>query len=122
MRNLAELAEIAPAPIWDGVAARIVLGERITMAVVELDPGGVVPEHDHPHEQLGLVIEGSVTFRVGEETRRLGPGGTWRIPGGAPHEARAGARGAVVVDIFTPTRDDWERIDRDAARPPRWPA
>jgi quercetin dioxygenase-like cupin family protein len=120
--NLVSLKQIAPKPIWDGIAARIVQGERISLAVVELEPNGLVPEHHHPHEQLGLVLEGSVTFRIGEETQRLAAGGTWRITADVPHEVRAGARGAVVVDVFTPVREDWAALEPDAARPPRWPA
>jgi quercetin dioxygenase-like cupin family protein len=122
MTNLAALSEIAPRAIWDGVAGRVMRGERITMAVVELDPDALVPEHHHPHEQLGLVLEGSVTFRVGDETRQLEPGGMWRIPGDMPHEVRAGQGGAIVVDVFTPVREDWEQIAPDEPRRPRWPA
>jgi quercetin dioxygenase-like cupin family protein len=122
MSNLAELKEIAPKPIWDGIAARVVQGERVTLAVVELEPSGLVPEHQHLNEQLGIVVEGSVTFRIDQEAKRLGPGGTWRILGEVPHEVKAGARGAVVVEVFSPIRDDWESIEDDRARPPRWPS
>ncbi len=121
MSNLSQLSEIAPKAIWDGVTARVVDGERITLAVVEIEPNGLVPEHLHPNEQLGLVLEGSLTFRIDGEVRELGPGGTWRILGDLPHEARAGAGGAVVVDVFTPIRSDWQELEADPARPPRWP-
>jgi quercetin dioxygenase-like cupin family protein len=109
-------------PIWESIAARVVHGERISMAVVELDPGALVPEHRHPNEQLGIVLRGLMTFRVGDETRELGPGGTWRILSDEPHEARAGPEGAVVIDVFTPPRDDWNVIDPDPHRDPWWPA
>jgi quercetin dioxygenase-like cupin family protein len=122
MTNLAQLQELAPKPIWDRVAARFVQGEHITMAVVELEPGSVVPEHHHPNEQLGIVLHGSLTFRVGDETKQLGPGGTWRILGDVPHQASAGEHGAVVIDVFTPIRSDWERIEDDPIRPPLWPS
>jgi quercetin dioxygenase-like cupin family protein len=121
MSNLSELSEIAPKAIWDGVTARVVDGERITLAVVEIEPNGLVPEHLHPNEQLGLVLEGSLTFRIDGEVRELGPGGTWRILGDLPHEARAGTGGAVVVDVFTPIRSDWQELEDAPARPPRWP-
>ena len=121
MTNLQNLEALGPKPIWDGVAARIVQGDRITMAVVELAPGGAVPEHHHEHEQIGLVIQGRVAFTVGEETREFGPGGTWRIPADVPHRVTVGESGAVVVDIFSPTRSDWERIEAESARQPVWP-
>jgi unsaturated pyranuronate lyase len=121
MTNLADLSEIAPLQLFDGIRARPVEGDRITLAIVELDPGAVVPEHSHPHEQNGMVISGQMTFRVGPEERVLGPGGTWRILGEVPHTATAGPDGAVVIDVFSPIRTDWH--DRSVAEgsAPRWP-
>lgn len=116
-----DLQAIAPQQIWDGVAARSVGGQRLTLAVVELDPAAVVPEHAHESEQLGLVIRGSLTFRIGDETRRLGPGGTWSIPANAPHAVEVGPEGAVVIDVFAPGRADWEQLGRAEPRSPRWP-
>ena len=115
-----DIAAMTPQQIWDGVLGRSVHGERITLGVIELDPDSLVPEHRHENEQLGLVLSGSLSFRVGEETRELGPGGTWRITANTPHEVRTGPEGAVVIDVFSPVREDWERLDR-RERPPRWP-
>ena len=116
-----DLAGMEPLRIWDGVAARAVEGEQLSLAVVELDPGSLVPEHAHMNEQLGLVIRGSLEFRVGDETRELGPGSTWCIPGHVEHGVRAGPEGAVVIDVFAPARADWAAIERDPPRTPRWP-
>jgi quercetin dioxygenase-like cupin family protein len=116
-----DLESMEPLRIWDGVAARAVHGDETTMAVVELDAGSLVPEHRHANEQLGLVLRGSVSFRVADETRELGPGATWRISSDVPHEVRAGPEGAVVVDVFSPPRADWAGIERDEPREPRWP-
>jgi quercetin dioxygenase-like cupin family protein len=119
--DLVDLRTIAPMQVWgEAVRARRLEGERITLAVVELAPGSVVPEHHHPQEQLGICIEGSLTFRVGEEVRELGPGGTWRIRSGVPHEATAGRDGAVVIDVFSPTRSDWD-YPVSEPRQPVWP-
>lgn len=121
MSNLVDLATIAPFEVWgDAVRARKVEGERITLAVVELAPNAIVPEHRHPHEQLGMVITGTVRFTLDGETRELGPGGTWRIESGKPHDVVTGPGGAVVLDVFSPTRDDWQFEERDV-RPPVWP-
>lgn len=108
MANLADIAELDPIQVWEGVVARRVQGERLTLAIVELGPGAVVPTHQHANEQLGLVIEGEVTFRIGDEERVLGPGGTWRIVGDAPHSVVTGPAGAVVIDVFAPAREDWD--------------
>ena len=121
MGDLDHVEAIAPQRVWEGVVARVVQGEQITMAVVELEPNAVVPEHRHPNEQTGLVIEGSITFTVGGDTRELGPGGTWRILGDTPHAAVAGPRGATVIDVFAPIRSDWAEIPPEEPGPPRWP-
>jgi quercetin dioxygenase-like cupin family protein len=107
--------------IWDGVHVRVVHGDRITLGVIELDPNSVVPEHSHENEQLGMCLSGSLVFRVADESRELGPGETWTIPGNVPHEVQVGPEGAVVIDVFVPPWEDWREAERVDARPPRWP-
>ncbi len=121
MKNLTDLADIPPIQVWDGIRARRVQGEQVTLAIVELDPGAVAPEHRHPNEQNGMVVSGTMTFRIADEERELGPGGTWRILAGMPHSARAGAEGAVVIDVFSPIRADWDALPTLDLESPRWP-
>jgi unsaturated pyranuronate lyase len=117
----ADLSELTALRVWEGVSGRVLGGERVTMAVVELDPSSVVPEHSHEHEQLGVCVTGSVTYRVGDEKKELRPGGSWRIPGGMPHEVHSGPEGAVVVETWAPRRDDWAALERIESQPLRWP-
>ena len=120
--NLRDIADVPARDVWgDAVQARVIVGRNASLAVVELGPGAIVPEHRHEHEQLGLCIEGSITFTIDGERRELRPGGTWRIPSNLPHDAVAGPDGAVVVDIFAPVRADWDALPSSAPRPPRWP-
>jgi quercetin dioxygenase-like cupin family protein len=122
MTNLENLADLSLLEIWgDAVRARRVQGERITLAIVELAPNAVVPEHRHAAEQLGMVIRGQMHFTVDGETRDLGPGGTWRILGDRPHDVVAGPDGAVVIDVFTPVRSDWDEKPVVGTATPRWP-
>jgi quercetin dioxygenase-like cupin family protein len=116
-RDLAALGQLA---VWDGVHGRTVVGERITLALVELEPGAVVPEHRHEHEQVGILLQGSAVFVVGGERQEMRPGGSWRILGNVPHEVVAGPEGAVVVEAFSPPRDDWDGLE-PSGRDPRWP-
>ena len=121
MGALDELGGIRPLKVWEGVIARAIEGDRLSLAVIELDPDSVVPEHSHENEQLGIVLSGSLSFRVGDEVRDLGPGGTWRIASNTPHEVHTGPEGAVVIDVFAPVRADWRALERIDARPPLWP-
>ena len=66
-----------------------------------------------------MVIEGSVMFTIGDERRELGPGGTWRIPSNVPHQVTTGPAGATVIDVFNPTRADWDALPVAPAQPPR---
>jgi quercetin dioxygenase-like cupin family protein len=113
--------DVRPYQIWNGAVARAVHGERITMAVIDLEPDLDVPEHSHENEQLGFVIEGAITMVIGDDSRTLGPGETYAIRSNVPHSARTGPQGATVVDVFAPTREDWERVPRLQASPGRWP-
>jgi quercetin dioxygenase-like cupin family protein len=121
MSAFVSLPAVEPHLIWGGVLGRVVGGDRVTLALIELEPGAHVPEHSHENEQLGVIATGSLTFRVGEETRELGPGDAWSIPGGTPHEVRAGPEGAVAVEAFSPARADWAALERTPATPPAWP-
>jgi unsaturated pyranuronate lyase len=121
MTDLADLSDIAPIQVWEKIRARRVEGDQITLAVVELDAGAVVPEHRHPSEQNGIVIQGEMIFRVGSDERKLGPGGTWRILGNVPHSAKAGPEGAVVIDVFSPIRTDWDALPPLELTDPVWP-
>jgi quercetin dioxygenase-like cupin family protein len=121
MSDLIDIQTLAPFDVWgEAVRARKVEGRNITLAVVELAPGAVVAEHRHPQEQLGICVTGSVTFTVGDETRQLGPGGTWRALSNVPHGVTAGPDGAVVIDVFAPIRDDWH-FPFLKPRPTVWP-
>lgn len=122
MANLVDIDDVPSLDVWGtAVQARVISGANASLAVVELEPGALVPEHRHAHEQLGLCLVGSITFTVDGEQRELGPGGTWRIPSDRPHGAVAGPEGAVVVDIFSPIRADWSSLPASAPRAGRWP-
>ena len=119
--GFADLGAVVPQQIWDGVVGRTVHGERVTFSLVELDAGTTVPEHSHVNEQVGMILDGSLTFTVGGETRVLGRGQAWCITGHVAHSVVAGPEGAVVVEVFSPVRDDWATLDTAPPREPRWP-
>jgi quercetin dioxygenase-like cupin family protein len=116
-----ELAGLPPIQIWDGLVARAVESERVTLSVIELDANTAVPEHAHENEQVGVLISGSVRFTIGGETRDVGPGSTWSIPAHVPHDVVVGPEDAIIVEVFAPRRDDWASKERLPASSPRWP-
>ena len=122
MTSIRDLETVERREIWDGVTARVIEGERMTLAVVEIAPGKRVPEHVHDNEQIGFVIQGTLTFTIGEETKLLGPGGSWRILSNVAHHVEVGPTGAVVAEAYAPIRADWAALPRQAPAPPVWPS
>jgi quercetin dioxygenase-like cupin family protein len=93
--------------IFPGVEIRTTAGAKLMLSVVQLEPGSVVASHAHPHEQMGILLEGRLEFTVGGVTRMLGPGDMWRIPGGVVHSVRALDHPARALDVFHPIREDY---------------
>jgi quercetin dioxygenase-like cupin family protein len=100
------LNEVNPLALAEGITGQPLFGTGVMMNLVECAPGAVFPTHDHPHEQLGVVLSGSLTLIVDGEPHELGPMDAVALPGGVSHSAIAGADGAVMLDVFQPVRDD----------------
>mgnify|MGYP001545104519 CR=1 FL=1 len=62
------------------------------------------------------MLEGMLEMTIGDETRMLESGDAYIIPGDVPHHATAGADGCLVLDIFSPAREDYARMAREAAK------
>lgn len=102
-RNNMRKKELVP-----GTTANLAWGEKIMLSLVEIGPGSVVPMHSHPHEQAGMVVEGEFDFVIGTERKRVRPGDMYIIPGGVQHSAIGLDEKALVLDIFSPPRDDYK--------------
>jgi quercetin dioxygenase-like cupin family protein len=93
--------------IFPGVEIRTAAGKNLMISVVNLEPESVVLDHSHPHEQMGILLDGRLEFTIGGVTRVLAPGDMWRIPGGVTHRVRALNEPAVAIDVFHPIREDY---------------
>ncbi len=121
MEAFADVTAIGPQQLAPGVVSRAVHGEQLTLSLIEFAADASLAEHAHTNEQLGLLLDGSLTLRIGAESRELSPGAMWRIAAHTPHGASCGAAGAVVVEAFAPVRDDWALLAVDEPSPGRWP-
>jgi quercetin dioxygenase-like cupin family protein len=93
--------------IFPGVEIETMAGREVMLSVVRFEPDAAVLEHSHPHEQIGVLLSGRLEFTIGAETRMVGPGDHWRIPGGVPHRVVARGGPAVALDVFHPIREDY---------------
>ncbi len=93
--------------IFPGVDIYTICGDEMMLSLVEMEPRAVVEEHSHPHEQMGLMLEGEADFTIGGQQMRVTAGQMWRIPGGVPHKVVAGPRSVRALDVFHPPREDY---------------
>ena len=93
--------------VFDGVSIRTIHGEKLMLSYVYLQPNSTVAEHSHHHEQMGMVLEGTFELTIDGESRTLKQGDTYLIPSHVKHSAKAFDRSAIVLDIFSPPREDY---------------
>ena len=111
MSQVEHLRAAEPHPLVEGVTMRPLFGDGAMLNLIEFEPGGRVPAHDHPHEQLGYVIEGELVLAIAGVEHRLGPGDAYTIPGGVEHAAWSDGP-CLVLDVFQPVRKDYrERVE-----------
>jgi quercetin dioxygenase-like cupin family protein len=91
-----------------GIIARTFWGQNLMLAVVDLDAEALLPNHTHPHEQAGIVLEGELNFTIDGETRQLKPGDVYIIPGEVEHSVVVGNKSAKVLDVFSPVREEYK--------------
>jgi quercetin dioxygenase-like cupin family protein len=99
--------EMSRHTIFSGVAIRTCSAEQMMLSVVDLAPHAVVAEHSHPHEQVGMVLQGRATFFIGDEQKTLQAGDLYRIPGHTRHRVVALDEPVRALDIFHPVREDY---------------
>jgi quercetin dioxygenase-like cupin family protein len=99
--------ECARHTIFPGVHIRTSVCEQMMVSVVDIEPHAVVEEHAHPHEQVGILLEGQAIFYVGAEQKTLQPGDVYRIPGHVRHKVVALDAPVKAFDIFYPVREEY---------------
>lgn len=83
-------------------------GEQVMMVLNTTLPGHTVPEHSHPHEQIGMVYQGKAQLKIGDEERIAQKGDFYCIPANVPHsDTCIGEEPFVMLDIFYPVRKDF---------------
>jgi quercetin dioxygenase-like cupin family protein len=91
----------------EGIERQMVVGEKIMICRLRFAPHVVTPAHDHPHEQMTLVERGRVLFTIGNEQRIASAGDVLHFPSGTWHGATMLDEEVILVDIFSPIREDF---------------
>ena len=97
-------AGAGPAPIKRTILQKVDVPtanyETIT-GIAEISPNINIGRHTHFGPETGYLMEGEMTLLVdGKPPLALKPGDSYQVPPGAPHDARAGEKGAKVLAVY----------------------
>ena len=95
--------------IQPGVRIRAPYGKNLLLSYLEMDEGAVVPLHNHPHEQAGILLEGKLEMTIGDEVKVVEAGSMFFVPSNVYHKAVVVGGPAVALDIFSPVREDYAK-------------
>lgn len=91
-------------------------GGEMSLIEVEAPPNDVAPLHVHYTEDESFwILEGQVTFEVGDQRIEAGPGDCLFAPRNVPHRFMTGADGARMLFLFNP--GGFEEFVREASDP-----
>ena len=93
--------------VSDGIERQMVVGDRMMICRFRFRPFLVTPEHDHPHEQMTIVERGKVRFFIEGKERIASAGDVLHFPSKCWHGATMMDEEVVLIDIFTPLREDF---------------
>lgn len=93
-----------------GVHLRIVAGQKLMFSIVRFEPRATVPTHQHPHEQLGMILDGELELWINEDRRTLRRGDAYVIPPHVPHGAETKEATCLVLDAFHPLREEYVKL------------
>lgn len=91
----------------EGIERQMIVGEKMMICRLRFPPRLVTPAHDHPHEQMTIVEQGRVLFTIGDEQRIAKAGDVLHFPSGTWHGATMLDEEVILVDIFSPIREDF---------------
>ncbi len=91
------------------ILGRVLLSsERMTFFLVQIPSGKRVPAHSHPHEQMGICLEGEAEFISGKTKRMVRKGMVYRIEPNEEHEVKViGSENGLFLDVFSPPRTEY---------------
>jgi len=93
--------------VAEGIKRQMVVGENVMVCRFTFDPFVVTDVHSHPHEQITLVVSGKVRFTIDGLIVIAAPGDVMHFPPNNHHGATMLDEEVVLIDIFSPIREDF---------------
>lgn len=100
-----EIIPTSPAP---GITRRILArGGKMMGVEAAFEKGAAGSVHTHPHEQISYILSGSFEYEESGMKYLLKAGDSYYVESEVPHGAVALEENSVILDIFTPQREDF---------------
>lgn len=81
---------------------------KMMIVYYEIDPNTVLPEHSHPHEQMGFIIRGRCEITTRTEKEIVKSGNVYYFPSNEAHQVKTiGKEKCLIIDVFHPPREDF---------------
>lgn len=93
--------------VADGITRQMIHGDRLMVCRLTLAAHTVTAVHSHPHEQITLVERGAADFFVEGVKRTARAGDVLLFPSNIQHGATMLDEDVVLIDIFSPPREDF---------------
>ena len=91
----------------EGIERQMIVGDNIMICRFRFAPLLVTPEHDHSHEQMTIVERGRVKFFIEGKEQIACAGDVLHFPSYCWHGATMMDKEVVLIDIFSPVREDF---------------
>ena len=95
--------------LGEGLSRKIVsYTDELMMVLVKFEKGAVGAPHAHDiHDQIGYVAAGSFEAEVDGVSKVLTVGDAYTAPKNTMHGAIALEEGSILIDVFSPKREDF---------------
>jgi quercetin dioxygenase-like cupin family protein len=93
--------------VAEGIERQMVVGDQLMICRLKIQPRVVTPVHSHVHEQITMVERGRVLYVVNGVERLVTTGDVLHFPPNVPHGATMLDEEVVLMDVFTPKREDF---------------
>ena len=111
MNNALQYIDWKPIPDRTGVSGipiKVVIGEHVPIGYMPLPPGYQNPPHQHPSEQVGIVVAGEIEYHVEGTVITCRTGDSYIIPPGKLHSVKViSDEPALLFECFTPKREEY---------------
>src|SRR5262245_17362781 len=100
-------ASIPVERVAEGIERQMIWGDGLMVCRLRFKPNVVTAVHTHMHEQITLVERGRVDFFVEGKKRTATAGDVLVFPSNIQHGATMLDEEVVLIDIFSPPREDF---------------